>query len=242
VKEEENKIEEDEENLEELENEEKIDEEEESLKNALAVAIRAPQRGDLEEILASNLAAAVFAQPLEKIRMIFEAFLLLPEEDQILIVENEEEIQYIKMLYEVVISLCNAFEVEPPISMRGRFGIIPWSFSITEADKYLSLFINRIWEFAQGDEWREFFDNLKNAKIFSMEGETLWNIYLQELARFLCSGFAPLSLIEQIKTEYIIKIMPYASYLLREIFKNYISKETWETMLSILGGKSKPKP
>jgi hypothetical protein len=31
-----------------------------------------PSRGDLEQILASNLAAAVFAPPLDKIRMVLE--------------------------------------------------------------------------------------------------------------------------------------------------------------------------
>jgi hypothetical protein len=56
------------------------------------------------------------------------------------------------------------------------------------------------------------------------------------------SGLASLSVVQQVKSEFIIKTMPYASQLLREIFKRYISKETWETMLSVIGGgKAKPK-
>jgi len=214
-----------------------------ALQETLIAAIRAPQRGDLEQILASNLAAAIFAQPLDKIRMIFEGFLLLPEEEQLAVVEDEEEIEYIRRLYEVAVSLSNIVEVAPPLpTMRGRCAAVPWSFSVTRADEYLSLFINRIWEFAQGEEWREFFAQLKNAELKSEEKEELWNAYLRELARWLSSGLAPLSIIEQLKNEYVVRTMPYASRLLREIFRRYISKETWEQMLSIVsGGKAKPK-
>jgi len=74
---------------------EKVKSEEDSaLEETLVAAIRAPQRGDLEQILASNLAAAVFAQPLDKIHMVLEAFMLLPEEEQQAVAPDEEEIQY----------------------------------------------------------------------------------------------------------------------------------------------------
>jgi len=233
---------EEEENL-NVEEEEVKSEEDTVLEETLVAAIRAPQRGDLEQILASNLAAAVFAQPLDKIRMILEAFMLLPEEEQQAVVAGEEEIQYIRGLYEVAVSLSNIIELEPPIPhMRGRYASVPWSFSITQADRYLSLFVNRIWEFAEGEEWQEFFKQLKNAEPKTEEKKRLWSIYLRELARWLGCGYASLPMVEQVKSEYIIKTMPYASQLLREIFKRYISKEVWESMLSVVsGGKAKPK-
>jgi hypothetical protein len=219
------------------------EEEDSALEETLVAAIRAPQRGDLEQILASNLAAAVFAQPLDKIRMILEAFMLLPEEEQQAVVAGEEEIQYIKGLYEVAVSLSNIVELEPLASyMRGRYASIPWSFSITQADKYLGLFVNRIWEFAQTEEWTEFFKQVKAADKNTEEGKELWNSYLREFAGFLCSGLASLSVVQQVKSEYIIKTMPYASQLLREIFVRFVTKQTWETMLSVIGGgKAKPK-
>jgi len=226
-----------------VEEEEVKSEEDTALEETLVAAIRAPQRGDLEQILASNLAAAVFAQPLDKIRMVLEAFMLLPEEEQQVVATGEEEIQYIKGLYEVTVSLSNVVELEPPIPhMRGRYASVPWSFSITQADRYLSLFVNRIWEFAQTEEWTEFFRQVKTTDKNTEEGKELWNAYLREFAGFLCSGLASLSVVQQVKSEFIIKTMPYASQLLREIFKRYISKETWETMLSVIGGgKAKPK-
>jgi hypothetical protein len=222
--------------------EEAKSEEDTVLEETLIAAIRAPQRGDLEQILASNLAAAVFAQPLDKIRMILEAFMLLPEEEQQAVAADEEEIQYIKRLYEVAVSLLNVVELEPPSPyIRGRFASVPWSFPTTVADCYLRLFINRIWWFAEGEEWQEFFRKVKSADLNTEEGQAVWNRYLRELARWLASGYAALSMVEQVKNEFIIRVMPYASQLLREIFKRYISKETWETMLSVVSGKAKPK-
>jgi hypothetical protein len=225
------------------EEEEVKSEEDTALEETLVAAIRAPQRGDLEQILASNLAAAVFAQPLDKIRMVLEAFMLLPEEEQQAVVADEKEIQYIERLYEVAVSLSNVVEVEPSAPyIRGRYASVPWSFSVTQADRYLSLFVNRVWEFAEGEKWQELFRKLKNAEPKTEEKERLWSAYLRELASWLGCGYAPLPVVEQVKSEFIVKTMPYISQLFREIFKRYITKETWESMLGLVsGGKAKPK-
>jgi hypothetical protein len=225
------------------EEEEAKSEEDEELEETLIAAVRQPMRGDLEQLLASNLAAAVFAQPLDKVRMIFEGFMLLPPEEQLKIAKDEGEIQFIKDLYEVAVSLSNVVELEPPAPyIRGRFASVPWSFPTTVADRYLRPFINRIWWFAEGEEWQEFFRKVKSADPNTEEGQAVWNSYLRELARWLATGYAALSMVQQVKNEFIIRVMPYASQLLREIFKRYITKETWETMLSVVsGGKAKPK-
>jgi hypothetical protein len=218
----------------------------EELQETVAAAVRAPQRGDLEQILASSLAAAVFAPPLDKIRMVLEAFMLLPEEDQLKVAAEEGELQYIKELHEVAVSLSSVVELEPPTPlMRGRFASIPWSFPIDRADRYLGHFVNRIWWFLEGpwgtEEWERLLNKLRGADRNSPEGQAIWRTYLQELARWLGSGWAPLSNVEQFKNEFIVRVMPYASRLLREIFTNYISRETWEAMLSIVSGGRKPK-
>jgi hypothetical protein len=222
---------------------EAVDEEDEQLQEALAVAIRAPQRGDLEQILASNLAAALFAPPLDKIRQILECYFLLPPEEREN-VASEWEREYIGLAYEVAVSLSSTIEHEPPTPYhRGRYASVPWSFSINEADRYLEPFISRIWEweFREGDGWWEFFDRVKKADLQTEEGREVWRAYLRELARFLGCGWSPLALVEQVKTEFTVRVMPYASTLLREIFRRYISRETWEQMLSIFGGRSKAK-
>jgi hypothetical protein len=216
------------------------DVEDKVLEETVIAAIRAPQRGDLEQILASNLAAALFAQPLDKIRMILEAFLLLPEEEQHNVVQNEAERQYIREIYEVAVSLSNMVEEPPPTPyMRGRYASVPWSFPTDVAHRYLRHFINRIFLFSE--EWERFFDKVKTADLNTEEGRKIWNTYLRELAGFLSSGCAALTMVQQVRNEFIIRVMPYASKLLREIFKRYITKETWETMLSVIGGKTKTK-
>jgi hypothetical protein len=216
------------------------DVEDKALEETVIAAIRAPQRGDLEQILASNLAAALFAQPLDKIRMILEAFLLLPEEEQHNVVQNEAERQYIREIYEVAVSLSNMVEEPPPTPyMRGRYASVPWSFPTDVAHRYLRHFINRIFLFSE--EWERFFDKVKTADLNTEEGRKIWNTYLRELAGFLSSGCAALTMVQQVRNEFIIRVMPYASKLLREIFKRYITKETWETMLSVIGGKTKTK-
>jgi hypothetical protein len=75
----------------------------------------------------------------------------------------------------------------------------------------------------------------------SEDGRRLWNDYLRMLAEYLCSGYAPLGLVRAVQSEFIVYVMPYASTLLYRIFKRYITKETWETMLSVIGGKTKTK-
>ena len=218
------------------------DVEDKALEETVIAAIRAPQRGDLEQILASNLAAALFAQPLDKIRMILEAFLLLPEEEQHNVVQNEAERQYIREIYEVAVSLSNMVEEPPPTPyMRGRYASVPWSFPTDVAHRYLRHFINRIFFFSEEEEWERLFDKVKTADLNTEEGRKIWNTYLRELAGFLSSGCAALTMVQQVRNEFIIRVMPYASKLLREIFKRYITKETWETMLSVIGGKTKTK-
>ena len=169
-------------------------------------------------MLASNL-AAVFAPPLDKIRMILEAYLLLPEEEKCA-VASEWEDNYIRLAYEVAVSLSNTIELEPPTPYhRGRYASVPWSFSINEADRYLEPFISRIWEFREGDDWSEFFDQVKKVDLQTKEGREVWRLYLRELARYLACGWSPLALVQQVKTEFIVRAMPFVSTLFREIFR-----------------------
>jgi hypothetical protein len=221
------------------EKEEVGSEDEEDLTQTITTAIRAPRQGDLEQILASNLAAALFAPPLDKIRMILEAFLLLPEDDKLSIVEDKQQLQYIREVYEVAVSLSDIVELPPPNQFfRGRFASIPWSFSVMDADHYLRHFINRIWDFPMEEGLG---GKVHKADLSTEEGQKVWCRYLRELAGWLTSGYAPLNVVEAIKSEYITRVMAFSLALLREIFTNYITQETWEQILSIVSGKVKPR-
>ena len=195
------------------------------LQETLAQALR-PPKSDFEQLLASNLAAAIFSPPLQKIRMILEAWLLLPEEERKNLISNEEERKDLERIYEVAISFENVFEVSKP-HINEKLAIVPWSFSIDDAFLYLRLFVKRYWNIIK--------INLKEEK------ETAWYLYLNKLAAFLNSGYASLNLIKMIENEFVTTIMPKALELLRLIHTKFISQETWEHTLSIMSGKSESK-
>jgi hypothetical protein len=216
-------------------NEEKIkmeNEKDQELEETLSQALR-PAKSDFEQLLASNLAAAIFSPPLQKIRMILEAWLLLPEEERINLIPNKGERKNIEMLYEIAISFENVFEIKKPYNYE-RLGIVPWSFSSDDAFLYLRLFIKRYWRIT-------IFSPKDFEKMNDEEKETAWYLYLNKLAAFLNSGYASLNLIKMIENEFITTIMPKALELLRLIHTKFISEETWEHTLSIMSGKSESK-
>jgi hypothetical protein len=207
---------------------------EEELDETLAQALRPPQRGDLEQILASNLAAAVFARPIDKIRMIFEAFLLLPGKEQAAIATDEGR-QCIKELYEVAVSLSSLVEEPAPPYLYGRFASVPWSFPNDQGWRYLRRFMTRVIDlsFYLGPEaWSSLRARMEK------NDESAWDTYLNTLTIYLGSGLAPLTVAKMVEAEYCICVMPFASALFRKIFTRFISKETWEKTLTIIG---KPK-
>jgi hypothetical protein len=199
------------------------------------MAIRDPQRGDFEQILASNIAAAVFAKPLDKIRIILEALFLLPEEEQLVVAGDKGNLQYIRELYEVAVSMSNLTEAPPPAPYaHGRFASIPWSFPINHSWKYLQHFIIGTCDlsnFLGEDRWSALTDGLAKGE------EKARKDYLNALAEWLGSTFAPLGSCKMIESKFCVRIMPYASKLLREIFSRYITKETWEQTLALVGGR-----
>jgi hypothetical protein len=212
----------------------------EEMSRTLAAAIRAPQRGELEEILASNLAAALFSPPLEKIRMILEAFMLLPSEEQEALFDEDAR-QTIYELYQVAVSLSNVVEVPPGPYRAGRYAAIPWSFSCDQAWQYLRHFVTSIWEFFPHSEaWQQFFARVK-SRPEGEEGTMIWYQYLNYLAWYLCSGEALLHVVEEVKNQFITRAMPSALNLMRVIFTHYISQETWLEALSIIGGRPRPR-
>lgn len=212
----------------------------EEMSRTLAAAIRAPQRGELEEILASNLAAALFSPPLDKIRMILEAFMLLPSEEQEALFDEDTR-QTIHELYQAAVSLSNVVEVPTGPYRVGRFAVVPWSFGWDEGWRYLRHFIRSIWEFFPHiEEWQRFFARVK-SRPEGEEGTKIWHQYLNYLALYLCSGEALLHVVEEVKNQFITRVMPSALNLMRVIFTHYISQETWMETLSIIGGRSRPR-
>jgi hypothetical protein len=204
--------------------------EEEKLEETLSKALRPAPATQFEQLLASNLATAIFSEPLQKIRMIFEAWELLNEEEKKEIIPDEEERENIKRLYEICISFLNLYIHKPPIVFDSQLlfneaGVVPWSFYIQEAPKYLGLFINKYYDIGKNFN----FDNFD------------WDNYFIELAKFLNEGMASIKIIRMIISEYITVVMPKALELLRIIHEKYISPEVWEKTLLIVSGKMPKK-
>lgn len=88
---------------------EEIKEEEIEEKGFSLIAAQAlrPKRGELEQLISSELALAVFSNnPLQKIRHVFEAYKLLPPEKRDELFSEEERDEF-ERLYEVCISFIN---------------------------------------------------------------------------------------------------------------------------------------
>jgi hypothetical protein len=204
--------------------------EEEKLEETLTRALRPAPASQFEQLLASNLATAIFSEPLQKIRLILEGWGLLNEEEKKEIIPDPEERENIKKLYEICISFLNLYVHKPPIVSDSALffsegATIPWTFYIQEAPKYLGLFINKYYDIGKKFDFNNFD----------------WDNYFIELAKFLNEGMASIKIIRMIISEYITVVMPKALELLRIIHEKYISPEVWEKTLLIVSGKMPKK-
>jgi len=192
----------------------------------VASALRAPMRGDLERLIASELAMAVLSlNPLQKIRHILEAYLLLSEKTQEQLFTEAERLES-KRLYEVCISLLNVFEVPTPADYMGRYGVVPWSFLPENAHEYF-YWLRRLFIFKLKDEELE--PLLEQIKAGSREA---WRKYCSLLAQHL-ANLAPLKLIKSLESEFIVYATPVAANVMRKIF-GLISERAWSETLSAL--------
>jgi len=181
----------------------------EEFKKRLPFVLKALKRGELEQLLATNLAAAVFARPLDKIRMILEAFMLLSEEEQQKVAGDKLEL--FKKMYEVVISLANTVVVRGDRFVEVE---VPWAFGVNKAEEYLAPFLTIVWPLEAHDK-REYYEKL----------------YV-ELRATNDVGF-----VESAKSNFVVNAMPHALWLLRRMFEEFVSREAWEGTLSILRGR-----
>jgi len=110
----------------------------EKLAMAVQKALRAPKPGQLEQLLANELAVALFnVDPLQKIRHILEAYMSLSDTERSEVFTVEEHTLYAK-LYSLCISLLNI--VTYPMSAIETVQAVPFSFKKDEAEVYLSMF------------------------------------------------------------------------------------------------------
>jgi hypothetical protein len=199
---------------------------ERTLLDTVLAAVRAPKRGDLESLLASNLAHATFAKPLDKIRLVLETFMLLPAEEQEKITSQEERSR-IERLYKVAVSLSTVISYPAPRGEIEAYGSVAWAFPPEQAPEHLD-FINNVYRVAED------VDELTGEG----KGSTGWRRYLTILYYAFTRNLCSLLFIKMVESEFIVSAMPFTLELSRRIFRHYVSRETWaETLMALHGAR-----
>lgn len=237
-------------------------EEDDELQITLAQAVRPPKPSELQQILATELAIAIFsANPLQKIRHIFEAYFLLPQKEREELFPDKDQRTKIRMLYELCISFQNVVEVPGPPGWTGRYATMGITFPFNKASEYMPLMTTRSVDLSHVySDWNEFLElrdprnwfakkyeddeakineALRDEKAVKAAQKAWWDSYCQMVARWLTSGLAPLSAIKQLESEYVTSTMPFSLNILRTIHSKYITQEVWEQTLELFRGKTK---
>lgn len=196
------------------------------LTTATQSALRPSGLGQLESSIATELAIAIFnARPLDKVRHIMEAFLLLPEESRNKIT-SEGEIPLFRAMHTLSISFLDMqFLVDP---WGEKYAMVPFPFAPNIAEYYLNHFIHIIYYSESMSE-----DLRGRLKRGDPEAKTQ---YYRWLARELSSNCS-VQRCFSVKNQFIMYAMPKAVNLARTIIEKFITKETWEAALAATLGK-----
>jgi hypothetical protein len=211
-----------------------VEEEDEELEETVSVAVRAPQRSDLEEWLCTELAIAVFStDPLQKIRHIVEAYLLLPKEQRELVEPDEERRVEIMRIYDLTLSFLGT------VPLPNGLEAVPLKFPPEKGVDYWLLFSRTLWSL--GEDWREALEEKRKLeRENNKEGLMEWYRQYYYYFSLLLQRGAPVSMVSSVKTEFTVYAMKRCLSLLRGIYQNFISPETWMETVALLRG-AKPK-
>ena len=199
-------------------------------------ALRPPASVGIEGLLASELATALYSPPLEKIRHIMEAFLLLDDGlvRKIGISKND------KVLYHRIHQLAIDFQN----SRLHTFGwsimafiriYVPFSFSLSDVSKYL------FWIGDYKPEYQSSWD-APNPKVFDEYAVKICendDLCYQMVRTYLYgrNGVLSYSSYYDLRNRFISYSMPKALDLSQRIFK-LINYDVWsETLALVRGGK-----
>jgi len=184
---------------------------------------RAPRRGDVENLLATELAMATNSvDPLLKIRHILEAFMLLTSEEKERIASSFD-LDRLKRVYDLTLSLLQITPTHDSVHVDRA--LIPLPFAPDKGHEYLD-FLTIKWDLSS------YFK--KNYK----EGN-----YYSRLTTFLTSGEAPLGMCLTVKSLFVANTLPWTLEILRRIFTSFVSPDLWkELTTSIKTGSRRTKP
>jgi len=193
------------------------------LDSVLVEAVRPTAQLGVENLIACELARAVFSKPLEKIRHILEAYLLISNEKrrELLGICDDEHEELIK-----IYKLC--LDLQRTIFMEDRYcemrtAAIPWSFTAKEIYKYLDWIGNFVPYHYPLVSYYKKLDYMKKFYYASKLGNLTWMT-----AR-------------EVQTRFIQYAMPKVIRIMRLLLEKIVTPEIWWQSLQIISGKVKVK-
>ncbi len=181
--------------------------------------VRGRRRGDLENLLATELALATNSvDPILKIRHIIEAYMLLSLEEKGKILPDEEDRARLERAYSLSLALLSLTPTHD--SVQFDRSMIPFPFAPDKAHEYLD-FLSITWDL---------------SGYFKTKGTG--KDYYKQLAIYLSSGDASSGMCLQVKNLFVRHELPWILILLRLIFTSFISAEAWKEASTSFSTKS----
>jgi len=199
-----------------------------------AKMIRPDRRISGEDLIASELAAAVLSEPIGKIRHVCEALMLLDEEERERAGITADEVKVAEKLYKLALMFQNAF-VDMFLSPHDarpieRSMTIQFPFSLEDAEEWKEWLsppgLTCMWYY-QGEEDRE--QKLKTQK--ELEGKPDWMTHYRLIhgQKIIPDG------VKSLQTYFTVKAMPTAARLLRKII-GLVSPDSYQAALRAMRG------
>lgn len=170
------------------------------------------QKSDIQNLMATELAMATYSSnSLVKIRHILEALRMLSEPEQAILLGDQETMERATRYYTLTNAMIDLAKLDE------HYAIIPFPFTISDSPKYLD-FVTQIHKLPiQG--WRF----------------TTLDQYKRDLVLVVTSGQASYGFCLIIKEMFITAGMPFALWVLKKIFREYITPAAWRDAVSSVG-------
>jgi hypothetical protein len=179
-------------------------------------------KGDVENLLATELALATYsADPMQKIRHILEAYMMLTENEKSVILPHVTDRDEALQLYVVALGLLNITPTHDGI--QSDCAIIPFAFGPRQAYRYLGNFVHIVWNLSN---YYTTFDATYVQHPMNCTDEQKRQ-YFALFKRYLSSGDASLGICLTVKTLFIKYVLPKTLHMLRTIYTQFISPEKW---------------
>lgn len=207
-------------------------------------AIRPPERTGIERLVASELAMAHFSTPLDKIRHILEAYLLVPRESSDVLEVTEGEHRLYMKIYNITLSLSKATVHKIP---NHEYVDIPWHFRDYEAPYHFHPWLGDITTYKTSrwmDTWdlkakaysygEQLIQEGKHEELGISKGQFKRYIWFYHLCKYT-DILTPTGYYD-IQNQFVAWAMPIVLDLSRRLFTKLIDPDVFDSYITALGG------